>query len=161
MYVPCSYCGKQFIDIHSFNVHRKVSHASSSVFICKLELDSGSVCHRRYNEYNSFRKHLILGHGVPVFASERSPPLVQPDNGSAMEDNLMNAVAECIDQGNNSDLSNVCDLSTVEGKDAKELLRDEGNFIVAKFYANPIWLTLFLKTSVVILVVLFLSIWSM
>ncbi|XP_034255474.1 uncharacterized protein LOC117653729 [Thrips palmi] len=142
--VPCCQCGRKFADISSLNVHFHCSHKNCTTFVCNIACENDRLCSRRYNVYNSYRKHLILTHHIPIFAPELRAQVLSertPD-----DDNTTRLAVFLDQQERDAQDDNVADecnvnvnvnVNRITSADAKDLLLDQEDVIVAKFYANP------------------------
>jgi len=68
MRIPCAHCpeGESFDNLLAFHFHYKVKHKGID-FVCAFDL-----CHRRYDEWKSFQKHLKRDHNALSKPSENS-----------------------------------------------------------------------------------------
>ncbi|KAK3929199.1 Zinc finger protein 653 [Frankliniella fusca] len=120
-------CARQFKDVRSFNAHCKLAHQSLSKYTCQFD-----NCRNKYSVYNAFRRHLIIGHHVPIFATEEVPSHVSTNvEHDFVTDHFEEAVN---DPPQSSELSS--DIPSIS-RDYKRLLEDQENNLVAKLYSNP------------------------
>ncbi|KAJ1518948.1 hypothetical protein ONE63_011436 [Megalurothrips usitatus] len=120
-------CVRQFKDIRSFNAHCKIAHQSLSKFTCQFK-----NCGNKYDVYNAFRRHLIIGHHIPIFSTEEVPRHVSTN----LQDNF---ISDHFEPALN-DLSQCKDLSSdipSTTRTFKSLLEVQENNLVAKLYSNP------------------------
>lgn len=129
MLFPCSSCDKECKDISSFNIHHKVAHQNVSKFTCKI-----NKCSRQFDVYNSFRRHLIIGHHIPIFACDDGPKIVSNVNSEDhFEDHFISSHLEDALEETTQPVDEPLSASA----NSKALLQDQEDRLVAKLYQNP------------------------
>ena len=133
MSFPCFLCKCPLKAIDSLVLHLKIEHPSNKTFSC-------IVCNRKYGgQYDSYRKHLIRVHKVPLHVNPESPEQNGADLNLPHSTNNLLADEYMTCDSDNTDLGPVggeANEATLFDNFDDSLIRNV-DILIAKLYSKP------------------------